>query len=216
MKSKPIVLLFVVMALAAPLLAQGPPITGTADVVLSTGSTEIRPGEQFAVNVNVDLTGVTGTCDTATVDAVLNSYVIPIEFDSTRVQFLSAVSCGDPFFSADPSATNAATANANEEVIISSTISDPNNPTGDICVATLTFAALTTGETDLTVDLVNGFSLSSAFQDCAEADPTAIAATSSPLTLNITNPVPLLPLPSLALLAALLAMVGFFAVNRRG
>lgn len=203
--------------------AQGSPFTGTpADVTLAPSAASVPSGSPFTVNVNVNLTGVGGTCGASTPPAVLGGYVVPIDFDKTRLQYVSAAACNSPQFSAAPVSTAPATANANGQVSIAASQANGAAPTGMVCVATLTFlAAGPPGLTTLTPD--PSLSLSSAFQNCAgggTAGPAAIAGLGSPagvtLTPGLIAPIPVLRPPALVLLAAALAGLASFLIQKRG
>lgn len=190
---------------AASAFGQGAPITGTGRVSLFVAPALPPPGSSFTVDVNVDLTGVTGVCNTP-VPAVLGGYSLPISFTPAQTQFVSAAACTSPQFSAAPSATAAATANATGQVTVASSQLNQTAPTGNVCVARLTFQAITSGPiTPLTTG-----SLSSAFQNCTgggTSGPVAIPYTVSAAGFGLSNPVPTLSPLMMAFLAIALAIV---------
>lgn len=151
--------------------------SGPASVSLTTPSSAVVQGRSFTIDVQVDLTGLTGTCGANSTPLVLGGYQIPIDFTPARMTYVSAASCGNPVFNTAPTSTSASTANANGRLTIAASSTTQNAPTGKVCVARLTFQAGTTaGTTPVTPNGTAGLSLSSAFQICgsSSAGPSAI------------------------------------------
>jgi hypothetical protein len=200
------------MLSAAPVLfAQGVPFTGTGTVSLTANTPANVGGQSFTVDVNVNLTGVSGTCGVSTA-GVLGGYEIPISFDPAQVQFVSAAACTSPQFAAAPTATAAGTANSSGVVTVAASQTNQTAPTGQICVARLTFQSVGSDPTTLTPS--GDATLSSAFQNCAgegTAGPAAIPFTTTALNLLAATAVPLFSTTGMALLAGALAIVALFS-----
>lgn len=202
---------------------QGAPFAGTpAPLTLVPSAANVASGATFTVDIHVDLTGVSGSCGASSPPAVLGGYVVPVDFDRTRLQYVSAAACNSPQFSTLPAATAPSTANATGQVSVAASQVSMNAPTGNVCVATLTFQTLPSlGATALTPDPSS--SLSSAFQSCAgggSAGPAAIAAAGSPATVTVTvNPlapsVPALNPAGLLLLALGLVAAAMLLLQRQ-
>ncbi len=198
-------------------LGQGAPVTGTAVVTL-TGPTTVQSGLPFTVNVNINLTGVTGTCG-GTVPAVLGGYVVPVGFPLGRAAFTSSTGCTSAEFGAPLDTTPAATANASGVVAITDSHANSAAPTGSVCVAQLTFTASGAGPLVLTPNpgaAPQPLQLSSAFQaGCPSTSPTIIPFTVTPFTINVVEgSIPTLSLGSLLGLTAALALAGLWAIGR--
>jgi hypothetical protein len=198
-------------------LGQGAPITGTAAVSLA-GPSSIAAGQSFTVDVNVNLTGVTGTCP-GTVPAVLGGYVIPVGFPTNRATFLSSSACTSAEFGAPLDTTPPATANASGIVAITDSHAGSASPTGLVCVARLTFQALAPGTLDPTLNpgaASQPLQLSSAFQaGCPSTSPTEIPFSVSTFSLSVlAGNIPTLGLVSLAGFTLALALAGLWALGR--
>jgi len=207
------------LAIAGTVFAQGAPFAGTpAPVTLTPSPASPVLGQDFTVDVNVNLSGVTGTCNAGSTPAVLGAYVLPIDFDNTRVAFVSSASCGNAQFGAPLSTTAASTANLNGTVVISDAqVASSVAPTGNVCVARLTFTPLVTGSVEMLADETDGdFSLGSAIQACSESTPAAIAGEGVLASFTVTEPsaVPALSVTGLALLGLLIAASGLFLARR--
>ncbi|HVT03016.1 MAG TPA: hypothetical protein VHL58_06520 [Thermoanaerobaculia bacterium] len=201
--------LFVILTLAAAAaFGQGAPITGTAPVSLVIGTS--IPGMPFTVDVHVDLTNVTGVCNT-TVPAVLGGYSLPIAFTPAQATFVSAAACTDPQFSAAPTFTAPATANASGQVTIASSQVNPNAPVGNVCVARLTFQSISSGS--LTV-LGTG-SLSSALQPCVGGGPVLIPYSGSAAAFGVGQIPTLSPLMLMLLALALAGVATLTGVMKK-
>lgn len=198
-------------------LGQGAPVTGSAAVSLS-GPATATAGIPFTVDVNVNLTGVTGTCG-GTVPAVLGGYVIPVGFTVGRASFVSSAGCTSAEFGAPLDTTPAATANASGVVAITDSHATSASPTGSVCVAQLTFTPIGPGALVLTPNPAGAtqpLQLSSAFQaGCPATSPTTIPFTVTPFTISVTEGnIPTLGLGSLLALTAALALSGLWALGR--
>ena len=173
---------------AAPLFAQGTPISGSAQVSLAGPTVLPSAGATVTFDVNVNLSGMTGTCN-GSVPLVLAQYTIPVGFSPSVLQFASSSACTSAEFGAPLATTPAATANANGFVVINDSQAASGAPTGSVCVARLTFNVVGTSQTTLTPNpggAAPALDLTSAFQSCAgggTGGPATIPATSSPITL---------------------------------
>jgi hypothetical protein len=198
----------------APLAAQSAPFAGgPAEVrVIVPGSAS--PGTQLTVDVNVDLTGMTGVCGAnSAVPAVLGGYVIPIAFSSADLAFVSASACTSPQFSTPPAATDPITANAAGEVTIAASQTSQTAPTGNVCVARLTFLVQPNASASFITPAAPD--LSSAFQNCAgggTGGPAPIPAIGVPTSAGV-QPIPALSGGALALLAGLLSIAAVMSLR---
>lgn len=208
---------------AASLLGQGTPITGTAGVSLSGPATLPAPGGTVTYDVNVNLTGMTGTCN-GTVPLVLAQYTIPVGFTPAVLQFASSAACTSAEFGAPLATTPAATANANGFVVINDAQANSGAPAGNVCVARLTFNVVGVQQTLLTPNpggLAPGLDLTSAFQNCAgggTGGPATIPATSAPFTIaggETVQTVPAADSVALSLLGLALAAGGWLLLRAR-
>ncbi len=214
---KTLLVAFATLLVSGMALGQGAPVTGTAAVTL-TGPATVQAGIPFTVNVNVNLTGVTGTCG-ASVPAVLGGYVVPVGFPVGRTTFSSSAGCTSAEFGAPLDTTPAATANASGVVAITDSHANSTAPTGSVCVAQLTFTATVPGLLALTPNpagAVQPLQLSSAFQaGCPTTSPTTIPFTVTPFSVNVTEGnIPTLGFGSLLALTTALAAAGLWAIGR--
>lgn len=177
--------------LAGPaMLGQAAPFSSLAEVTLRGPVGGVQAGQTFTVEVNVDLSGITGGCSGTQVPAVLGGYAIPVNFNRTQVQFVSSSACSSPQFAGAPTTTDVTSANLAGRVSISASQTNQTAPAGNVCVARLTFAALDSpGEVIITTE--SSPSLSSSFQTCAAGSggPASIPATSRGLVTGISNEV---------------------------
>ncbi len=170
------------------LLGQAAPFSSLAQVTISGAVGGVQAGQTFTVDVDVDLAGVTGGCGGTQVPAVLGGYAIPVSFDRTRVQFVSSAACDSAQFSGAPTTTDITGANAAGKVSISASQTNQLAPTGNVCVARLTFRALDVpGQVIISTE--PSPSLSSSFQTCAAGNggPSSIPATSRGLVTEVSN-----------------------------
>jgi hypothetical protein len=163
---------------AGAAMAQSAPFSSPAPVSLTPSATSVPAGANITVDVNVDLTGITGRCNLSPVPAVLGGYAIPVNFDKSRLRFVSSSACTTPEFNVAPITTTVPQANAMGQVAIAASHSSQRTPTGRVCVARLTFQAFVPGTASLLPD-IGGTSLSSSFQTCGvtSGGPAAIPAT---------------------------------------
>ncbi len=214
---KTLLVAFATLLVSGTAFGQGAPITGTAAVTL-TGPATVQAGLPFTVDVNIDLTGITGTCG-GSVPAVLGGYVVPVGFSVGRASFSSSAACSSAEFGAPLDTTPVATANANGVVAITDSHANSSAPTGSVCVAQLTFTASGPGSLVLTLNpgaAAQPLQLSSAFQaGCPSTSPTTIPFTVTPFTINVTEGnIPTLGFGSLLALTAALAFAGLWAIGR--
>ena len=170
------------------IFAQSAPFSSLAEVTISGPVGGVQAGETFTVDVEVDLTGITGGCGSAQVPAVLGGYAIPVSFNRTQVLFVSSAACDSPQFAAAPTTTDVTSANAVGRVSIASSQSAQLAPVGNVCVARLTFQAL--GQPGQTVIITEPApSISSSFQTCSAGSggPASIPATSRGYVADISN-----------------------------
>lgn len=215
-----IVLAMVMFVLSLPVFGQGAPFGGAvpAEVTLTPSETQVVWGDTFTVDVHVDLRGITGTCNASTPDAVLSGYTIPIGFNSSDVEYVSASACTSAEFSSDPTATDAATANANGEVVLVATQTSQTAPANEnVCVARVTFQAVSPSyPTTLTTDLP-GLNLISTIMDCpggGTAGPAPIPAEGGDVTLEVASAdIPALSPMALLLLAFSLGVAAFVTLR---
>ncbi|MBK9966109.1 MAG: hypothetical protein IPP07_14840 [Holophagales bacterium] len=214
---KTLLVAFATLLVSGMALGQGAPVTGTAAVTL-TGPATVQSGLPFTVDVNVNLTGVTGTCG-GSVPAVLGGYVVPVGFPIGRATFTSSAGCTSAEFGAPLDTTPVAAANASGIVAITDSHANSSAPTGSVCVAQLTFTASGPGVLVLTPNPAGAaqpLQLSSAFQaGCPTTSPTTIPFTVAPFTINVTEGnIPTLSFGSLLALTAALAAAGLWAIGR--
>ncbi len=142
---------------SAPLLAQGAPLAGTITLVLTPSDTNPPPTTNFTVDLNIDMTAATGTCSgppPAVVPMTLGAYNLGIQYDSTKLGFVSTAACptAPAEFSAAPSCVNntgtptAAFVNCNAVNPSAGTAS--TTPQGNVCVVRVTFTNLTASSGD--------------------------------------------------------------------
>lgn len=168
--------------------AQSAPFSSLAEVNITGPAGSVQAGEMFTVEVEVDLSGITGGCGGTQVPAVLGGYAIPVSFNRTQVLFVSSAACDSPQFAAAPTTTDVTSANAVGRVSIASSHSTQLAPVGNVCVARLTFQALDRpGQTVIITE--PSPSISSSFQTCAAGSggPASIPATSRGYVTNISN-----------------------------
>ncbi len=185
----------------------GPP---SPALVSLTGPATAVVGDEFSASLTIDVTGVSGPCGAGS-GAVLGGYVVPVLFDPHELSFVGASSCSSPQFSATPTTTDPATANATGQVIVTADQTDTSAPTGASCVATLSFRAVGTGSTKLGPG--GAISLSSAFQTCSGvlADPVRLPVRTVAIEQQIEGE----PIPTLGPggLVALALAVGYVALR---
>lgn len=155
-------------ALSTRLMAQGAPIDGSANIRIAATPS----GNNVQARITIDLTGVMGRSSTGAVTpAVLGAYQIRVTFDRNVLQ-LSDVGAGtSPGFNGAPTATNLSVANAQGNVLITHGQTNPDQPTGSVHVATLTFAFNSPGVTTIRVEPL---SVSTALQ--GGAGPASVSA----------------------------------------
>jgi len=177
-----------VLCFAGTAAAQNSPFSAPAPVTVTTSQTSVAAGSNVVVDVNVDLTGITGVCNGASTPAVLGGYAIPVNFDRSRLEFLSSAACTSPQFSNPPTTTNVANANATGTVSVAASQTNQTAPTGRVCVARLTFRASSSGTASVTPG--GSISLSSAFQSCptgGSGGPSTIASTATGLNVSVSD-----------------------------
>ncbi len=196
------------------LVAQSAPFAGGPAEVTLTAPGPATKGATFTVDVNVDLTGITGMCGAnPAVPAVLGGYVIPITFSSPDLVFVAASACTSPQFSAPPTATDPVTANAAGQLTIAASQTSETAPTGNVCVARLTFNVQPTATSSVLTPTAPD--LSSAFQNCAgggTGGPATIPTSGIPFAA-VLQAVPTLSVSALALFAVLLSVVSLVALK---
>ena len=198
------------------LFAQDAPFAPSANVNVQSATVSTVAATNFTIDVHANLTGVNGVCNGNSVPAVLGGYTIPINFNQAQVQFVSAAACNSPQFNAAPTATAPATANANGQVSITASQVNQAAPTGDVCVATLTFTSVNGSGATFTPQ--NTTVLSSAFQNCAgqgTGGPASIPYTTTPITIPPSTGIPTLSQLALAALAIALAGGALFTRSLR-
>ena len=205
-------LLLLATVFALPL---GASLPTTGSGLLKLTASAPLPSGQIKVAVIADLTQVQATGCQAPVPVVLGGYDIPLQFSPTAVQFVSAASCsvGNVFPTA-PVTTAAATANANGVVSVVGAQPSLSSPTGEICLAELTFQQVAPVPSTITV--AQGFSLASSGQSCAgggTVDPVQITATGGSAAIAATA-VPVASEYALALLACFLGFAGYLLLRR--
>jgi hypothetical protein len=130
------------IVVGAVAFVQTPAITESKQATITiNGPAKLKRRRAAQFRISVDLTGVTepGTSQ----PAVLGSYVIPIIFDRTALQFVSASGGDNPSFSTGPSsATNAAGANTSGLVTLVGSQTTTNGASGVVEVATLEFTVI--------------------------------------------------------------------------
>ncbi|MEO8216428.1 MAG: hypothetical protein ABI718_05035 [Acidobacteriota bacterium] len=177
----------------SPVFAQAAPFSGAAPVTLTPSSSQIAGGANVIVDVNVDLTGITGTCGGTRPAAVLGGFAIPVAFDNKRLEFMSSDGCSSPEFTSSPTTTNRSLANSSGTVSVANSQTGQYAPTGKVCVARLTFRGVGDGTAAMIPDL-SGVSLSSSFQYCnggfGSAGPASIPATVVGTSVNVSSPGP--------------------------
>jgi len=116
-----------------------PPSAATVDVEFP--AKKLKRGKMYTAQVKVDLTAVTAPGTNQ--PAAIGSYVVPITFDRTALEFVS-VAGGDsaPFASGPTSATNPAAANAAAMVTVAGAQTTSDSTTGAVFVAGLTFKVI--------------------------------------------------------------------------
>jgi hypothetical protein len=170
-------------------LAQGAPINGTAQLKLTPSAASVAAGSNVQVTVTVDLTPVTGTGPGGTTPAVLGAYDISVDFDKTKLQFVSAAGGTSSQFSGPPTATSPAIANPAGSVTINAAQAFSSTaPTGSVNVAVLTFTATANGSASMTAytDSAHpGSSLASALQ--GSFGPTSIPGASGSASVSVVT-----------------------------
>jgi hypothetical protein len=169
---------------ASPLLAQGPPISGTAHVILNADKTTIASAAQVTFSLSVDLSAVHGQGSSGSTSAVLGGYQIAVTFDKTLLHFTGATGGTSSGFTATPTFTNPTTANANGSVTLVASQSDSSSPTGLVSVATLVFNSINAGSASTSAAAT---SLSTAFQP-PSFGPTSIPSSGSNAVVTIVAP----------------------------
>ncbi len=206
---------------AVPLLAQGTPIAGTAAVSLSGPGILPPVGGTATYDVNVNLAGMTGTCN-GSVPLVLAQYTIPVGFSSSVLQFVSSAACTSAEFGAPLATTPAATANANGFVVINDSQANSGAPAGNVCVARLTFTVVGTSQTFLTPNpggSAPAIDLTSAFQNCSgggTGGPATIPSSTTPFTvIGSVQFIPTAGTLALSLLGLAIAAGGWLFLRAR-
>jgi|GEM_PF-1302478 len=173
------------------LLAQGTPISGTAQVTLSPSVTSLNMGSSVQATLRIDLTGVTGRDSSgASTPAVLGGYQVAVSFDRTMLQFTGATGGTSSGYTGTPTFTTPSTANTNGSVTVTASQADAAAPTGLVVVAVLNFTAIGPGTSNLNP---TPGSLSTAFQLGAAGSPALIPGNGTPISITVIpsgNPVP--------------------------
>lgn len=222
MKKTTIALVAALVLFPATLLfGQGTPISGTAQVSLSGPAILPPPGVSVTYDVNVNLSGMTGTCN-GSVPLVLAQYTIPVGFSPAILQFTGSSACTSAEFGAPLATTPSATANANGFVVINDSQASSSAPAGNVCVARLTFNVAGTSQTALTPNpggAAPALDLTSAFQNCAgggTGGPVTIPATTTPFNvLSSSQLVPTAGTLALSLLGLAVAAGGWLVLRAR-
>ena len=203
-------LALIIMLTGGVMFGQGLPFNQSGSVTLvpeggSAGSATVT------IDVMANLAGVTGTCVTP-VPVVLAGFNVPVHFDPGKAQLASAASC-DPAFNSSFTSTTPALANGSGVVTVNAAQANPAAPTGNICLARLTFN-MTSAQSQTTFSLDPALSLASALQNCGQgtAGPAAIPVT---LGANLVLPTGFsVPAAGTAALAALLILLAAMAIRR--
>jgi hypothetical protein len=171
-------------------------------------------GQQVQLSLSIDLTGVPGPCGSSS-NAVLGGYVVPVKYDPHFLKFVGASACSSPQFRAAPTTTDASSANATGQVVITAVQTSSSAPTGASRVATLNFETVATGFTKAAPG--GAMSLSSAFQSCSGvlADPVLLPARATGVALQLVGAIPTLGEPGLIALALTLCFLGARVLRRR-
>jgi hypothetical protein len=177
-----------------PALAQGAPVTGSAQVTASPNPSSTTVGTSVEVTLRVGLAGVAGMSSGGTsTPAVLGGYQITVAFDRTRIRFDSATGGTSPGFTATPVFSSPVTANANGQVTLVASQATPTAPTGEVTVAVLSFTTLAAGSASLAP---GALSLVSALQPGPPAvGPTSVPGGGAATTVTISSGTPT-PTPS--------------------
>lgn len=157
-------LVMLLLCLVAPelLWAQGPPISGTAQLTLAPSPSSLVVGSTVQVSLTINLTSVTGMGPSGSpTPAVLGGYQVRVNFDRNLLQFDSAAGGSSAGYTMPPTSTARPIANSTGMVTVVAAQPAPDSPTGVVSVAVLTFTAIGPGTATLTADPT---SLSSAFQ----------------------------------------------------
>ncbi|MEO8216508.1 MAG: putative Ig domain-containing protein [Acidobacteriota bacterium] len=173
--------------------AQGTPISGTAQIALTPRAATVTVGSNILADLRVNLTGVTGKApDTSSTSAVLGAYVITVQFDSSRLQYVSATGGITPEYGGLPT-TNTSQAGTGQ-ITVSAVQNSSSSPTGLVYVAVVTFKAIAAGSASLQP---SADSLSSAYQP-PSSGPANIPSTSSSssVTVNGANQPPTITTPA--------------------
>ena len=161
----------------------------TPATVSLQGPTQVRIGDTFTLFVRVDLTGV--TTPGSNQPAALGSYVIPISFDRSLLEFVSAGGGETPAFAAGPaSVTNALTANARGVLTLVGAQTASDAVTGVVGAASVRLRVIATQAGSTTVSVhpalaAPGLSLASAVRLGMPAEPDRIAAVNQTSTIQI-------------------------------
>lgn len=167
-----------------PLLGQGSPFTGSATVRLAAGSAQVVSGEPITLELEVDLTGMTGQGPSGSTPVVLGGYQIEVAFDAALVQFITASGGSAAGFGQEPTFTAPAQANAQGSVTLVASQTSSTAPTGNASVAVLTFVSVQPGAATFSAAPL---SLSSAFQ-LPTFGPESIPGTGEELSITIEAP----------------------------
>ncbi len=171
------------------LAAQGPPISQTAQVTVSSSPTSPMVGSVVQISLRVDLSSVTGKApDGSRTPAVLGGYQIDVSFDNARLRFDSASGGTSLGYTSAPTYTDPASANSSGTVTVVASQTSPDSPTGLVSVAVLSLTTLAPGTATLTA---NPTSLASAYQTGPPTvGPTPIAGTGTSSSVTVNAPTP--------------------------
>ncbi len=171
------------------LTAQGPPISGSAQVTLSPNPASTTVNSVVQVTLVVNLSSVTGKAPGGSnIPAALGGYQIKVSFDNARLRFDSASGGTSPGYTSAPTYTNPGSANSSGSVTLVASQTSPNSPTGPVSVAVLSFTTLAPGAATITAIPM---SLASAYQPGPPAvGPAAMTGTGASSSVTVNGPEP--------------------------
>ena len=191
MKKRSIPILLIVTAVVLVVKAvfvQTTSITPLKTAIVSLEApNKLKRGKPASFQVKVDLSGV--TTPTGNQPATLASYVIPIRFDPSALEFVSATS-GDSSTLTPARVTTAQIANANGLVTIVGTQTGSEAPTGVVSIASLEFRVVASQKGKTTVEInpelaAPGLSLCSAIRQGTQLELARIPATAQASAVKI-------------------------------
>ena len=119
---------------------QGTPFGGTMTITLVPSTLAPPVGTNFTMDLSIDATLSTATCS-GIVPFVVGGYTIEMDYDKTKVQFISRAACptAPTEYLAAPTCASDISGNPGKLTCSSDNGASETAPTGNVCVARLTF-----------------------------------------------------------------------------